>query len=125
MGLGNTSELLLPVLLSEGVNKGRISLEQVARICALNPAQVFGLYPRKGRLEEGADADIVIIDLEKRATVSPESLHSMCDWTIYDGWELKGWPTHTILHGKLIVENGEPLPINPAGQGQYIPRHAA
>jgi D-hydantoinase len=125
MGLGNTSELLLPVLLSEGVNKGRISLEQVARICALNPAQVFGLYPRKGMLEEGADADIVIIDLEKRATVSPESLHSMCDWTIYDGWELKGWPTHTILHGKLIVENGEPLPINPAGQGQYIPRHAA
>ena len=125
MGLGNTSELLLPVLLSEGVNKGRITLQQVAAICSRNPAQVFGLYPHKGVLAEGADADIVIVDLEKKATVSPGSLHSMCDWTIYDGWELKGWPTHTILRGNVIVENGEPLPIDTAGQGHYIPRRAA
>lgn len=121
MGLGNNSELLLPVLLSEGVNKGRISLEQVARICALNPARVFGLAPDKGRLEEGADADVIIIDLNERRTVSADSLRSMCDWSIYDGWELQGWPTHTIVRGQVIVEDGEPV-ADGAGRGRYIPR---
>lgn len=125
MGLGNTSELLLPILLSEGVAKGRLSLEQVVRITSLNPARVFGLAPHKGALAEGADADILIVDLDKRKKISPAALHSMCDWTIYDGWELKGWPTHTILRGKVIVEDGEPLPIDAAGQGRYVPRHIA
>ena len=97
MGLGNTSELLLPVLLSEGVNKGRISLEKVAEVCALNPARVFGVLPRKGQLTAGADADIVIVDLDKEVTVKTENLRSMCDWSIYDGWTLKGWPTHTHI----------------------------
>lgn len=123
MGLGNTSELLLPILLSEGVGKGRLSLEQVARITSANPARVFGLGKRKGTLEAGADADIVVVDLDKRKKISPATLHSMCDWTIYDGWELKGWPTHTVLRGQVIVEDGEPLPIDPAGQGRYVPRH--
>ena len=122
MGLGNTSELLLPVLLSEGVNKGRIRLEQVAGICALNPARVFGIYPRKGRLAVGADADIVIVDLDKEVTVKTENLRSMCDWSIYDGWTLKGWPTHTILRGQVIVEEGEPGERFD-GQSLYISRN--
>ena len=122
MGLGNTSELLLPVLLSEGVNKGRISLEKVAEVCALNPARVFGVLPRKGQLTAGADADIVIVDLEKEVTVKTENLRSMCDWSIYDGWTLKGWPTHTILRGEIIVEDGEPNLYQP-GQGRYISRN--
>ena len=122
MGLGNTSELLLPVMLSEGVNKGRIGLEQVTEICALNPARVFGIYPRKGRLAVGADADIVIVDLDKEVTVKTENLRSMCDWSIYDGWTLKGWPTHTILRGRVIVEEEEPGALQP-GQGMYISRN--
>ena len=122
MGLGNTSELLLPVMLSEGVNKGRISLEKVAEVCALNPARVFGIYPAKGRLVVGADADIVIVDLEKEVTVKTENLRSMCDWSIYDGWTLKGWPTHTILRGQVIVEEGEPCTLQPE-QAMYISRN--
>ena len=122
MGLGNTSELLLPIMLSEGVNKGRISLEQVAEVCALNPAGVFGISPRKGRLAVGADADIVIVDLDKEVTVKTENLRSMCDWSIYDGWTLKGWPTHTILRGHVIVEDGEPNALQPE-QGIYISRN--
>ncbi|MDH3692440.1 MAG: amidohydrolase family protein, partial [Gammaproteobacteria bacterium] len=121
MGLGNTSELILPVMLSEGVNKGRIGLEKVTEVCSYNPAQVFGVGHRKGSIEIGLDADIVIVDLNKKKTVSPDTLHSMCDWTIYDGWELTGWPTHTILRGQVIVEHGEPRP-KAVDQGNYIPR---
>ena len=69
----------------------------------------------------GADADIVIVDLEKEVTVKTENLRSMCDWSIYDGWTLKGWPTHTIVRGRVIVEDGEPNELQP-GQGSYISR---
>ena len=93
MGLGNNSELLLPVMLSEGVNKDRITLQKLVEVCCYNPARIFGALPQKGNLEIGADADVVIVDLDKKRQVSTDMLHSMCDWTIYDGWELTGWPT--------------------------------
>ena len=124
MGLGNISELLLPIMLSEGVNKGRISLEKLTEVCSYNPASVFGLLPDKGTLAVGADADIVIVDLEEERTVAVDSLRTMCDWSIYDGWTLKGWPTHTVLRGQVIMEDGEPLNLNP-GQGKYVPRKTA
>lgn len=110
MGLGNNSELLLPVMLSEGVNAGRIGLERVVEVCSYNPARVFGAFPRKGQIEVGADADLVIVDLEKKKKVAVSELKTMCDWSIYDGWELTGWPTHTIMRGRIIVADGEPLP---------------
>ncbi|MFT5133275.1 MAG: dihydropyrimidinase, partial [Gammaproteobacteria bacterium] len=124
MGLGNVSELLLPIMLSEGVNKGRITLEKLTEVCSYNPASVFGVLPDKGQLAVGADADIVIVDLEEERTVSVDALRTMCDWSIYDGWTLKGWPTHTILRGQVIMEDGEPLSLNP-GQGKYVPRKTA
>lgn len=121
MGLGNNSELILPVMLSEGVHKGRISIEKVAEVCAQNPARVFGVDHRKGSIQVGLDADLAVVDLEKSKTVSPNTLHSMCDWTIYDGWELTGWPTHTILRGQVIVEDGEPVD-RVDNQAEYVPR---
>lgn len=121
MGLGNNSELLLPVMLSEGVNKGRIPLERLVQVCSTNPARVFGVHPRKGSIAVGADADLVVVDLGRRKTVAVGKLKSMCDWSIYDGWELTGWPLHTILRGQVIVEDGEPV-TRTAGQAQYIPR---
>jgi len=119
MGLGNNSELILPVMLSEGVNQGRITLEKVVEICSCNPAKVFGLFPKKGNVSVGADADIVIVDLEKKVTVSPIILHSLCDWTIYDGWEFTGWPVYTLLGGTIIVQDGKPLETNRGGKYIY------
>ena len=121
MGLGNTSELILPVMLSEGVNKGRIGLEKVVEVCSYNPARVFGVGHRKGGIEVGLDADIVIVDMDRKITVRADTQRSMCDWTIYDGWELTGGPTHTILRGEIIVEDGEPR-RREAGQASYIAR---
>ncbi|MFO1377876.1 MAG: amidohydrolase family protein [Steroidobacteraceae bacterium] len=121
MGLGNTSELLLPVLLSEGVNKGRLTLEKVVEICCENPARIFGVHPRKGRLEAGADADLVVVDLDQTRTVEVGKLRTMCDWSIYDGWQLTGWPVHTVLRGQVIVEEGEPV-SRVTGQARYIRR---
>jgi dihydropyrimidinase len=98
------SGTILPVLLSEGVNKGRISLEKVAQVCSENTARVFGI-PQKGRISVGADADLVLVDLHKRVTVTPEVLHT--DVTLFDGWEMTGWPVMTVLRGNVIFEDGE------------------
>ena len=112
---------LLPVLLSEGVNKGRISLTDVAEISATNNAKLFGLYPRKGAIVEGADADLVIADLDKSATVNDDFYRTMEPrWSSLHGRELTGLPTHTFVGGKLAVEDGEIL--SKPGTGTYLPR---
>jgi dihydroorotase (multifunctional complex type) len=102
-GLG----LLLPILLSEGVNKGRLSLEDLVRITSYQPAQLFGLCPEKGRLEIGADADLVIIDLEKEMMVTPEVLHGFSDYSPYKGFSFTGWPVTTVVKGKLVFQDGQ------------------
>lgn len=107
--LGNTTEMILPILLSEGVNKRRISLERVVEVCSFNAAKIFGIYPQKGITAVGSDADLVIVDLNKRVKVTTENLHSACDWTIYDGWEITGWPVVTILKGRVIMQDGNIL----------------
>ena len=83
---------LLPVLLSKGVNEGKVDLVKVSQITSYNTARIFGLYPRKGIIQPGSDADIVVIDLSLKQKVSPEILQSHSDYTIYDGWELEVGP---------------------------------
>lgn len=122
MGLGNMTEMILPVMLSQGVNKGRVSLEKLVEVCCTNPARVFGIYPKKGTIAVGSDADLVIVDPNKKVRVSAELLHSACDWTIYDGWEFTGWPIMTFLRGQLIVQQGTILVKQ--GCGRYVPREA-
>ena len=112
--------LLLPLLLSEGVNKGRISLEKVAEVASYNTAKIFGLYPKKGTIQVGSDADFAIVDLDTEKTVNPEMLQSLSDFSLWDGWKLKGWPVMTILRGEVIMENGKVL--NQEGFGKYIKR---
>ena len=109
------SGTILPVLLSEGVNKGRITLEKVAAVCSENTARVFGL-PQKGRIAVGADADLVLVDLNKRVTVTPEVLHT--DVTLFDGWEMTGWPVVTVLRGNVVFEDGEVRGQH--GVGRYV-----
>jgi dihydropyrimidinase len=98
---------LLPMMLSEGVNQNRLSLNQLVKITSFNPAKIFGLYPQKGVLQPGADADLVIVDLQKRQKVTASLFPSACDYTPYEGWELTGWPVLTMVRGKIVMENGK------------------
>lgn len=121
-GAGNLTQMILPVMLSEGVNKNRILLEKVVEVCCQNPAKAFGLYPRKGTISVGSDADIVIVDLDKKVKWTPELSPSVCDWSIYEGWEFKGWPVLTILRGNIVAEQGKI--VGKPGVGRYCPRKA-
>jgi dihydropyrimidinase len=96
---------MLPVLLSEGVNKGRINLQRITEVTSYNTSRIFGLYPQKGSIQKGSDADLVIVDLDLKKRVTPDLLQSYSDYTIYDGWELCGWPIVTISRGKIVMEN--------------------
>lgn len=98
---------LLPVLLSEGVNKGRISLERVVEIVCEKPAEIFGLYPKKGSIEVGADADLVMVDLDKEVNVSKDILFTRQGWSLLEGETLNGWPVKTILRGDVVADWSE------------------
>ena len=100
-------ETRMPILFSEGVSKGRIGLERFVALTATNPAKLFGLYPRKGTIAVGADADITLWDPSREVTVSQSLMHHDCDYTPYEGLEVKGWPVRTILRGKTIFAEGE------------------
>jgi len=114
------SGMLLPIMLSEGYHRGRASLEQICAVLATNNARVYGIYPQKGAIEVGADADFAIVDLDEKRVVTPEYMRSFSDWGLYDGWELTGWPTTTIVRGTPVFENGEV--VGEEGYGRYLPR---
>jgi dihydroorotase (multifunctional complex type) len=97
----------LPLMLSEGVNKGRISMERLVEICCYNNAKAYGLYPRKGTISPGADADLVLVDLDLEREVVPSQLYSATDFTPWTGWRLKGWPTLTMVRGGIVMRDGE------------------
>ena len=120
MGVANCSTQILPVLLSEGVNKRGLSLERVVQVSSYNPARYYGIYPQKGTIGVGSDADFAIVDLNKEVTWSASMAPSNADWSIYEGWKFKGWPVLTILRGKVIMENGKI--VEEPGYGKYIPR---
>ncbi len=114
-------ETLLPIMLSEGVNKGRITLEKLVEVLCHNNAKVFGIYPQKGTIQVGADADLVIIDLDKKVRLSVEGTHYVIsDYCPYEGWEVKGWPVLTMVRGSVVVDDGRMM-ARP-GIGKYIPR---
>jgi dihydroorotase (multifunctional complex type) len=118
MGIGNATQMILPVMISEGVNKNRIPLEKVAEVCSYNPARVFGFYPRKGTIAVGSDADLAIVDLEKKVKFTSEMSTSLCDWSIWEGWEFKGFPVGTIIRGEVVVEDSKL--VGKPGYGRYL-----
>ena len=109
----------VPLLLSEGVNKGRISIDQFAKLTSLNAAQIFGMYPKKGTIERDTDADIVLIDLKKQQSVTPELFGGFSDYVVYDG-KLQGWPVKTIVRGKLVSEDFQV--VGNLGHGKLVER---
>lgn len=112
-------ETWLPIMLSEGVNKGRITLERLVQVCCYNPANKYGLTPRKGMIAVGSDADLVIVDLNKKAKVYAKKLYSRAGYSNVEGWEFKGWPTLTMVRGKVIMEDGKIT--GEAGFGRFLP----
>lgn len=112
-------QTLLPAMLSEGVNKGRLTLERVVEVCCKNPAWASGLYPKKGSLWPGADADIVVVDTKLSKKVTPETIESPYN-AFFRNRTLQGWPTTTIMRGNIVFEDG--VIIGKPGTGVYLPR---
>jgi dihydropyrimidinase len=113
---------MLPLLWTHGVRAGRITPSRLVELTAEAPARAFGLYPRKGVVRPGADADLVIVDPARPRVVDSSSLRSWSDFSAYEGMELYGWPTATVLRGRVVAENGAPV-----GQpgGRYLARPLA
>jgi dihydropyrimidinase len=96
-----------------------MSLQRFADITSANAAKIMGLYPRKGAIAPGSDADIVLIDPEIRRPLTMTDFH-ISDYSIWEGFEAAGWPVMTILRGQVAVENGELKTV--LGSGKFIPR---
>jgi dihydropyrimidinase len=116
-------ETLMPMLFSEGVVTGRISLDQFVDLTSANAARLFGLYPRKGVIAVGSDADLALWDPEERRTVDGARMRSRADYSVYDGWDVQGWPSIVIQRGQVLLADGEI--IARPGQGQWLRRDPA
>lgn len=118
-GVSNV-QTCIGMLFAEGVTKGRISANQFVAVTATNPAKLFGMWPQKGTIAVGADADIVLIDPKRRARVMRGDMHSKSDYDPYEGYEGVGWPVLTMSHGEVIAENGKVL--SRPGRGRLLRR---
>ncbi|GAA1933649.1 dihydroorotase [Nocardioides marmoribigeumensis] len=107
----------LPLMLHHAVHERGMSLSRLVQLNSYNPAKRFGLAPRKGTLAVGADADLVVVDLDEERTVTPTG-KGTC---LYDGWTLRGWPVMTVSRGRVVFENGEVDP-DAVGHGQCVNR---
>lgn len=112
-------ETLLPVTYDWAVNQGRLSLVRMVQTLCENPARIFGLFPRKGTLAVGSDADIVVYDPVREFTIQKENQHSNVGYTLYEGRKVLGWPEMSFQRGHPVLENGEI--VSDPGCGQFLP----
>jgi dihydropyrimidinase len=115
-------EVILPLMLSEGVNKRRITIERLVELMCQWPARILGCQ-NKGSIKVGLDADLVVVDLDLKKVVHNEDMHSNSDYTLYEGVEVKGWPVVTICRGTVVVQDGQFLGRH--GYGQLVRREIA
>jgi dihydropyrimidinase len=113
-------ETRMYLLWDGGVRAGRISMNRFVEITSTAPAKIFGLYPRKGTIAVGADADVLVWDGEKRHELSEKTLHMRVDYSPYEGREVVGAPTHVLSRGNVIVENGKY--VGRKGDGRFVKR---
>jgi len=113
-------ETLLPSAYTEGVLRNRFDVNHFVRLISTNPAKLMGLYPRKGTLAVGSDADIIILDPKKKKTVDWRELATNCDWSPYQGMEMAGFPETTISRGTVVVRNSEF--VGTKGHGRFVKR---
>jgi len=113
-------ETSLPMLFSAGVRTGRITLEQFVAVTSTKPSKLFGLYPSKGSIAIGSDADLVVWDEHATRVVNGASMQSRCDYSPYDGFEVTGWPKWTLSRGDIVFEDGHVT--GAPGRGRLVPR---
>jgi dihydropyrimidinase len=113
-------ETRLPLIFSEGVLKNRLSLNRFVDVMSTAPARIMGLYPRKGTLAPGSDADVVIFDPQYEKIITPGNLYHNADYSPYEGMRVAGWPVFTMVRGKVVMQHGRLLAEK--GWGQYVPR---
>ncbi|MEP6648162.1 MAG: amidohydrolase family protein, partial [Saprospiraceae bacterium] len=111
----------MELLFSEGVQKGRITLNKFVAVTSTNAAMIFGMFPRKGCIAVGSDSDLVLFDPNEEHTLTVKTHHMNVDYSAYEGWKLKGKCKSTILRGQVAVDNGE-VKIE-KGYGQFIRRN--
>lgn len=111
-------ETMLPLMISEGYHKGRLTMPEIVKYTSYNTAHIHGLAPKKGILAPGSDADITIVDLNKKKTITPDIMHSIAEYNVYEGWDITGWPVMTLVRGNVVYEDeklvGEP------GYGRFV-----
>ncbi|HEY3343998.1 MAG TPA: amidohydrolase family protein [Anaerolineaceae bacterium] len=112
-------ETLLPVTYDWGINQGWISLVRLAQVLCENPARIFGLYPRKGAISVGSDADLVVFDPTREFTIQKENQHSNVGYSLYEGRTVLGWAESSFQRGQPVLENGEI--VRASGCGQFLP----
>jgi dihydropyrimidinase len=113
-------ETRVPLVYHFGVNQGRLSLNQFVEVTSTAAAKLFGLYPRKGTIAPGADADLVLFDPKDEVTIKAGALHQNCDYTPYDGMQVRGWPRTVLSRGEAIVRDGQF--VGSEGRGRYLKR---
>jgi len=116
-------ETLFPMTYEGGVNKGRISLVRLVQVLSENPARIFGLYPAKGTILIGSDADLVIFDPNREFTIHSENQHSNVGYTLYEGQTVLGWPQYSFQRGQPVLMNGEI--VSPVGSGKFLKTNPA
>jgi len=112
-------ETHLPLLLN-GVSQGWLTLERIAAAAAENPARLYSVYPRKGAIQPGSDADLVIVDMKARRTIRDEDQVTACGWTPYNGLKVRGWPKMSIMRGNVVMEDDQVQAKQ--GSGRFVPR---
>jgi dihydropyrimidinase len=113
-------ETMMPLIYTHGVRKRRISMNRFVELVSTNPAKIMGLFPRKGTIAVGSDADIVIFNPKKETIIDHKKLATNCDWSPFQGWKVRGFPEYTILRGNVIVKDGKFC--GKKGMGQFLPR---
>lgn len=113
-------EVRMPLLFSEGVLKNRIDLHRFVELTSTRAAKLYGMFPRKGSISVGADADLVIWDPGKEVTIAWENLHDNVGYTPYEGKKIRGWPVRVLSRGRVVVDDGD-LQVE-KGSGEFIPR---
>jgi dihydropyrimidinase len=113
------SELMLPLLYNRVV-EGKLSIHQMVALCSTNPAKIFGMYPQKGAILVGSDADIVIYDPKKETTIDYKNMETNCDWSPYQGMKITGYPHMTLVRGEIVAQEGKC--VGKKGFGKFVKR---